>query len=182
MPGVSFAGTWEIGTSSTVVWEFSSATSLASVGELGVRASIVYVDALGGSASLEDGWKIWSATPLANVCRIGNETSLVGDGGLGAWASIADAWRIGAETSLACVLRIGAATSLVGVGGLITGTSLGDIWSIGVAISLAGSWRGTETPVAWHVIGTDGPSPFATDTHVRDNAKTSVFFRKSIHS
>ncbi len=57
MPGVSFAGTWEIGTSSTVVWEFRSATSLASVGELGVRASILDVDALGGSASLEDGWK-----------------------------------------------------------------------------------------------------------------------------
>ncbi len=52
MPGVSFAGTWEIVTSSTVVWEFRSATSLASVGELGVRASIVDVDALGGSASL----------------------------------------------------------------------------------------------------------------------------------
>ncbi len=56
MPGVSFAGTWEIGTSSTVVSEFNTATSLASVGELAlVRASIVDVDALGGSASLEDG-------------------------------------------------------------------------------------------------------------------------------
>ncbi len=55
MPGVSFAGTWEIGTSSTVVREFRTATSLASVGKLGVRASIVDVDALGGSASLEDG-------------------------------------------------------------------------------------------------------------------------------
>ncbi len=67
MPGVSFAGTWEIGTSSTVV--FRSTTSLASVGELGVRASIVDVDALVGSESLEDGWKIWSETPLADVCR-----------------------------------------------------------------------------------------------------------------
>ncbi len=55
MPGASFAGTWEIETSSTVVREFRSATSLASVGELGVRASIVDVDALGGSASLKDG-------------------------------------------------------------------------------------------------------------------------------
>ncbi len=60
MPGVSFAGTWEIGTSSTVIWEFRTATSLASVGKLGLRASIVDVDALGGSASLVDGWKIWS--------------------------------------------------------------------------------------------------------------------------
>ncbi len=34
VPGVSFVGTWEIGTSSTVVREFRSATSLASVGEL----------------------------------------------------------------------------------------------------------------------------------------------------
>ncbi len=90
MPGVSFAGTWEIGTSSTVVREFMSATSRASVGELGVRASIVDVDALRGSASLEDGWKIWSETPLADVCRIGIETSLVGDGDLGAGISIAD--------------------------------------------------------------------------------------------
>ncbi len=136
VPGVSFAGTWEIGKFSPVVWEFRSATSLASVGELGVRASIVDVDALGGSASLEDGWKIWSETPLADVCRIGIETSLVG------------------------------------VGGLVTRTSLGDIKSIRAAISLAGSWRGTETPVAWHVIGTDGPSPFATDTEVPDNTKT----------
>ncbi len=58
MPGVSFAGTWEIGTSSTVVREFKTATSLASAGELGVRVSIIDVDSLGGSASLEDGWKI----------------------------------------------------------------------------------------------------------------------------
>ncbi len=146
VPGASFVGTWEIGTSSTVVREFWSATSLASVGDRGVRASIVDVDALGGSASLEDGWKIWSETLLGDVCRIGIETSLVGDGDLGAGTSIADVWRIGVETSLACVLRILAATSLVGVGGLVTGTSLGDIWSIGTAISLAGSWRGTETP------------------------------------
>ncbi len=127
--------------------------------------------ALGGSASLEDGWKIWSETPLADVCRIGIETSLEDDGGLGAATSIADVWRIGVETSLAGVLRIGTATSLVGVGGLVTGTSLGDIRSIGAAISLAVSWRGTETPVAWHVIGTDGPSPFAADTDVPDSAK-----------
>ncbi len=110
-----------------------------------MRASIVVVDALGGSASLEDGWKIWSETPLADVCRIGIETSLIGGGGLGAGTSIADVWRIGVETSLACVLRIGAATSLVDVGGLVTGTSLGDIWSIGAAMSLSGSWRGTKT-------------------------------------
>ncbi len=58
VPGVSFASTWGIGTSSTVVREFRSATCLASVGELGKRASIVDVDALGGSVSLEDGWKI----------------------------------------------------------------------------------------------------------------------------
>ncbi len=172
MPGVSFAGTWEIGTSSTVVCEFRSATSLASVGELGVRASSVDVDALGGRASLEDGWKIWSETPLADVCRIGIETSLVGDGGLGAGTSIADVWRIGVETSLACVLRIGAATSLVGVGGLVAGTSPRDIWSIGAAMSLKGSWGGTETPAAWHVFGTDGSTPFSTDTDDPDNAKT----------
>ncbi len=55
MPGVSFSGTWEIGTSSTVVREFRTAASLASVGEFAVGASIVDVDALGGSASLEDG-------------------------------------------------------------------------------------------------------------------------------
>ncbi len=84
MPGVSFAGTWEIGTPSTVVQDFRTATSLASCGMLGVRASIEDVDALGGSASLEDGWKIWSEAPLADVCRIGIETSLVGDGDLGA--------------------------------------------------------------------------------------------------
>ncbi len=71
VPGVSVAGTWEIGTSSTVVWEFRSATSLASVGELRVRASIVDIDALGVSASLEYGKKILSETPLADVCRIG---------------------------------------------------------------------------------------------------------------
>ncbi len=137
MPGVSFDGTLEIGTSSTVIREFRTATSLASFGELGVRASIVDVDALGGSASLEDGWKIWSETHLADVCRIGIETSLVGDVGLGAGTSIADVWRMS--------------------GGLVTGTSVGDIWSIGAAISFAGSWKGTETLVAWHVIGTDGP-------------------------
>ncbi len=85
--------------------------------------------------------------PLADVCRIGIETSLVDDGGLGAGTSIADVWRIGVETSLECVLRIGASTSL---------------------------WRGTETSVAWHVIGTDGPSMFATDTDVPDNAKTGL--------
>ncbi len=162
VPGVSFAGIWEIGTFSTDVWEFRTATSLASVGELGVRASIVDVDALGGSASLEDGWKIWSETPL------------VGDGGLGAGASVADVWRIGVETSLACVLRIGAATSLVGVGGPANGTSLGDMRSFGAAMSLSGSWRGTKTHVAWRVIGTDGPSPFAADMGGPDNAKTRL--------
>ncbi len=161
MPGISFAGVLEIGT--------SSVTPLAGDGDLGVRASIEDIEALGGSVSLEDGWKIWSETPLANVCRIGNKTSLVGDGGLGAWTSIADVCRFGVETSFACVLRIGAATSLVRIGGLVTGTSLGDIWSIGAAMSLSGSWRGTETPIAWHVIGTDGPSPFAADTDVPDN-------------
>ncbi len=50
--------------------------SLASVGELGVRASIVGVDALGGSASLEDGWKIWSETPLAETELISRLTYL----------------------------------------------------------------------------------------------------------
>ncbi len=94
MPGVSYAGTREIGTSSTVVWEFRSAPSLASVGEFVVRASIVDVDALGGSASLEDGWKIWSETPLADVCRIGIETSLVGVGGLVTGTFLGDIWSI----------------------------------------------------------------------------------------
>ncbi len=69
---------------------FSTATCRASVGDLAVRASIVDVDAFGGSTSLEDGLKIWSETPLADVCRIGIETSLVGDGDLGAGISIAD--------------------------------------------------------------------------------------------
>ncbi len=114
------------------------------------------------------------SAPLADVCRIGIETSLVGDGGLGAGTSIADVWRIGVKTSLACVLRIGAAISLVGVKGLVTGTSLGDIWSIGAAMSLSGSWRGTEAPVAWHVIGTNRPSPFAADMGVPDNEKNMV--------
>ncbi len=46
VPGVSFVGTWEIGTYSTVVREFGTVKSLAGVGDLGV------------SASLEDVWKI----------------------------------------------------------------------------------------------------------------------------
>ncbi len=103
MSGVPFAGTWEIGTPSTVVREFGHVTSLAGVGNLGVRASIADVDALGGSVCLEDGWKTWAETPLADACRIGIEASL-GD------------HRVG--TSIADALRFGVATSLVGVRGL----------------------------------------------------------------
>ncbi len=40
MPEVSFANTWEIGTPSTVVWEFGTVTSLTGDGDLGVRISI----------------------------------------------------------------------------------------------------------------------------------------------
>ncbi len=168
---VSLKGAWKVCAESSLAASCRNGIETP-LEDVRVGTSVADVDVLGCKASLKDVWKIWSETPLANVCRIGNETSLVGDGGLGAWTSIADVWRIGVETSFACVLRIGAATSLAGVGGLVTGTSVGDIWSIGAAMSLSGFWRGTETPVAWHVIITDGPSPFATDTDVPDNVKT----------
>ncbi len=74
MLGVSFAGTWEIGTSSTVVWEFGTLKSLTGVGGLLV------------------------GTALADVCRIGIETPL---GDLRVRTSIADVWMIGALISLA---------------------------------------------------------------------------------
>ncbi len=109
MSGVSFAGTWEIGTPSTAVREFGHVTSLAGVGDLGVRASIIDVGDLRISASLEDVWKIWTEKRLADACRIGIEASL-GDHIVG--------------TSIADALRIGAATSLVGVRGLRTGDIL----------------------------------------------------------
>ncbi len=64
MPGVSFAGTWEIGRSSTAVWDFVTVTSLAGVG---LRASITNVEALGSSESLDDVWKIWTDSPFADV-------------------------------------------------------------------------------------------------------------------
>ncbi len=64
MPGESFACTWEVGTSSTVVWEFVTVTSLAGVG---LRASIANVEALGSSESLDDVWKIWTDSPFADV-------------------------------------------------------------------------------------------------------------------
>ncbi len=67
MPGESFAGTWEIGASSTVVREFGTVTSLAGVGDLELRAFIAAVEALGSSESLEDVWKIWTESPLADV-------------------------------------------------------------------------------------------------------------------
>ncbi len=55
MPGESFAGTWEIGTSSMAVWEFVTVTSLAGVG---LRASMANVEALESSESLDDVWKM----------------------------------------------------------------------------------------------------------------------------
>ncbi len=67
MPGESFAGTWEIRASSTVVREFETVTSLAGVGDLGLRASIADVEALRSSESLDDVWKIWTESPLADV-------------------------------------------------------------------------------------------------------------------
>ncbi len=57
MPGVSFAGTWEIRASSAVVWEFVTVTFFAGVGDIGWRASIADVEALGSSESLEEVWK-----------------------------------------------------------------------------------------------------------------------------
>ncbi len=89
-------------------------------------------------------------------------------------ASLEDGWEIWSETPLADACGIGIETSLVGVGDLGPGASLGDFWSIGAAMSLTGSWSGTETPATWHVFGTDGPSPFSTDTDVPDNAKTGL--------
>ncbi len=70
MPGVSFAGTWEIQTLSMVVQVFGAVTSLA------VRAFIADVEAIGGRTSLEDVWKIKAESPLADICRICIETSL----------------------------------------------------------------------------------------------------------
>ncbi len=64
MPGVSFAGTWEIWKSSTVVWEFVTVTSLSGVG---LTPSIANVEALGSSESLEDVWKIWTDSAFADV-------------------------------------------------------------------------------------------------------------------
>ncbi len=75
MPGVSFAGTWEIETYSTVVREFRTVTSLAGVGELRAGASFADFGAHRGSTSLQEGWKIWSVTPLADVCRMGIGTT-----------------------------------------------------------------------------------------------------------
>ncbi len=85
MLGVSFAGTWEIETSSTVVWEFGTLKSTASVGG----------DLIG--TALADVWRIGAETSLADVCRIGIETPL---GDLGVRTFIADVWRIEAATSL----------------------------------------------------------------------------------
>ncbi len=51
MREVSFAGTWEIETSSAVVREFGTVTSLVGFGDLGLRAFIADVVALGVSAS-----------------------------------------------------------------------------------------------------------------------------------
>ncbi len=52
--GVSFAGTWEIGASSTVVREFGTVAPLTGVGILGVRESIADFEAHGVFESLEN--------------------------------------------------------------------------------------------------------------------------------
>ncbi len=67
MPRESFAGTWEIGVSSTVVREFGTVKCLARVGDLELRASIADVEALESSESLEGVWKIWTESLLADV-------------------------------------------------------------------------------------------------------------------
>ncbi len=100
VPGVSFAGDQEIATSSTVLLRFGTMTSLARVGDLGIRASITDVVDLGAGKFLEDILKIGVGTSLAYSCRIGIETPLAGVGDLGAGASLADVWRVGAAMSL----------------------------------------------------------------------------------
>ncbi len=56
VPGVSVVGTWEIGTSSTVVRVFGTVTSLAGVGDLGVGASLADVWRIGAATSLAGSW------------------------------------------------------------------------------------------------------------------------------
>ncbi len=56
VPELSFAGTWEIGTSSTVVRVFGAVTSLAGVGDLGVGASLADVWRIGAAKSLAGSW------------------------------------------------------------------------------------------------------------------------------
>ncbi len=107
MPGESFACTWEIGTSSMVVWEFVTATSLAGVG---LRASIADVEALRSSESLDDVWKIWTESPLADVLLgtlDSGHLSQISEGVCRCWGprnwgiSHVGIWSIEATTSLA---------------------------------------------------------------------------------
>ncbi len=74
-----------------------------------MRAYIVDVDALGGSASLE--------------------TSRVGDGGLGAWTSIAGVLGIGAFVSLVGVGDLGLGASLGDLWSIEAAMSLTGSWS-----------------------------------------------------
>ncbi len=84
-------------------------TSLAGVGDLGLRASIVDVDALGGSASLDDVSKIWSDSPFADVLlgtlesgHLSQISEAVGRcQGPRNWASHVGIWSIEATTSIA---------------------------------------------------------------------------------
>ncbi len=74
---------------------------LAGDGDLGVRASIADVEALGSSVSIEDAFKVCAEASIPDSCRIGIETPFVGVGGLGTGASLGDIWNIGATMSLA---------------------------------------------------------------------------------
>ncbi len=53
VPGASLAGTWEIGTSSTVIQVFGTVTPLAGVGDVGIKTPITDAGGLGVNVSLE---------------------------------------------------------------------------------------------------------------------------------
>ncbi len=92
MPRVSFAGAWDIGTSSTVAQEFGNVTTLAGVGDLGVKASFTDTVDLGAGKCLEDILKI-TRSFLYDRDRDTTRDFRTG-------ASPADVWRIGAAMSL----------------------------------------------------------------------------------
>ncbi len=91
---------------------------------------------------------------------------------IGTVASLGDVGNLGTGVSFPKDWKVGAASSLAVVRDLRTGAFLAGAWRTGAAMPLVGSLSGTQTSVAWRIIGVDGPSSFDTGIGVPDNATT----------